>query len=150
MALLGEAGLWATAPKRVTQLFPGAFTNAQVLAASATALLVSALSWWRLKMTGFAWTTATLSAATYGSVLLLFNLLGQKPEIQALWCLPLALMEPLALRLETRGRVRWTLPFHLAGLLALVGSLDVMALHGPTLQMLGVDRWAGSTSTTTA
>jgi hypothetical protein len=39
--------------------------------------------------------------------------------------------------------VRWTLPFHLIALLALVIGLDVIALNGPTLKMLGVDgvRW---------
>jgi len=41
--------------------------------------------------------------------------------------------------LERKGRVRWTLPFHLVALLALVVGLDVIALNGPTLKMLGVD-----------
>jgi hypothetical protein len=52
-------------------------------------------------------------------------------------------MEPVALVLERKGRVRWTLPFHLVALLALVVGLDVIALNGPTLKMLGVDgaRW---------
>ena len=71
-------------------------------------------------MTGFAWTTATLATGAYLSLLLLFDWLSQKPEIQALWCLPLAAMEPVALFLERRGRVRWTLPFHLVALTALV------------------------------
>jgi hypothetical protein len=77
------------------------------------------------------------------SLLLCFNWLDKKPEIQALWCLPLAAMEPVALVLERKGRVRWTLPFHLVALLALVVGLDVIALNGPTLKMLGVDgaRW---------
>jgi hypothetical protein len=52
-------------------------------------------------------------------------------------------MEPVALVLERKGRVRWTLPFHLVALLTVVLGLDVIALNGPTLQMLGVDgaRW---------
>ena len=71
-----------------------------------------------------AWARPVTSA-----VLLLFNWLDQKPEIQALWCLPLVALEPVALVLERKGRVRWTLPFHLVALLALVVGLDVIALQ---------------------
>jgi len=143
LALLAELGVFATPAANVTQLFPETFTNQQVFAATLTALIVSAVSLWRLKMTGFAWTTATLAAGSYLSFLLLFNWLEQEPYTQALWCLPLAAMEPVALALERKGRVRWTMPFHLVALLALVGGLDVMALDGPTLEKLGVDnvRW---------
>lgn len=90
-------------------------------------------------MTGFAWTTAALIAVSYLSLLLLFNWLDQKPETQALWCLPLAALEVPSLILERKGRVRWTLPFHLVALVALVGSLDLIAWRGPTLTMLGLD-----------
>jgi hypothetical protein len=95
-------------------------------------------------MTGFAWTTAGLISLTYFSWLLQFNWIEQKPEIQALWCLPLATMELAALALERSGRVRWTAPFHLVAAAALVIGLDVMAVNGPTLEMLGVNsqRWA--------
>ena len=115
-----------------------------MLAASLTALAVSVFGLWRLKMTGFAWTTATLATTSYLSLLLLFNWLEQKPEIQALWCLPLALMEFVALALERAGRVRWTMPFHLIAVGALVIGLDVVAFNGPTLKMLGVtaERWS--------
>jgi hypothetical protein len=109
-----------------------------VTMASFLALGVSILGWWRLKMTGFAWTTAVLAVASYLSVLLLCNWLDFKPEKQALWCLPLAAVEPVALVLEGRGRVRWTLPFHLVSLIAVVVGLDVIALNGPTLAMLGI------------
>jgi hypothetical protein len=139
LSLLAELHFFSMPQANVKQLFPANFTNQQVFAASLTALAVSASSLWRLRMTGFAWTTATLAAASYLSALLLFNWLDRKPEIQALWCLPLVLMEPVALNLERRGFVRWTAPFHLAALLALVVGLDVMALNGPTLQMLGID-----------
>ena len=143
LALLAELHIFSVAPPNVKQLFAGTFTNQQVLAASCTALAVSVFGLWRLKMTGFAWTTATLGAASYVSLLLLFNWLDRKPEIQALWCLPLVALEPVALMLERKGRVRWTVPFHLVALLALVIGLDVLALKGPTLTMLGVDgkRW---------
>jgi serine/threonine protein kinase len=143
LALLAELHLFATAPPHVKQLFAGTFTNQQVLTAASTALVLSGFGLWRLKMTGFAWTTAGLSAASYASLLLLFNWLDQKPEIQALWCLPLVALEPVALWLERKGRVRWTLPFHLLALVTLVVGLDVIALNGPTLKMLGVNgaRW---------
>ena len=143
LALLAGLHVFATPLANVKQLFPETFTNQQVLAASVTALAVSVFGLRRLKMTGFAWTTATLAATSYVSLLLCFDWLDKKTEIQALWCLPLAAMEPVALVLERKGRVRWTLPFHLVALLALVVGLDVIALNGPTLKMLGVDgaRW---------
>jgi hypothetical protein len=127
----------------VKQLFAGTFTNQQVLASTLTALAVSAFGLWRMKMTGFAWTTAALATASYLSVLLCLNWLDRAPEIQALWCLPLAAMEPVALALERRGRVRWTMPFCLVALVAVVGGLDAMAWNGPTLTMMGVTaaRW---------
>jgi hypothetical protein len=143
LALLAELHIFASPSPGVKQLFEGTFTNQQVLAASCTALAVSVFGLWRLKMTGFAWTTATLGAISYISWLFLFNWLDRKPEIKALWCLPLVGLEPVALLLERRGRVRWTLPFHLVALVTLVIGLDVIALNGPTLKMLGVDgaRW---------
>lgn len=143
LALLAELHWFAATPKEVTQLFPDSFTNHQVLAASLTALAVSVFSLWRLKMTGFAWTTATLTTTSYIGLLLLFNWLEQKPEIQALWCLPLAVLEFVALGLEKAGRVRWTMPFHLIAVGAIVIGLDVVAFNGPTLKMLGVspERW---------
>lgn len=143
LAFLAEMHFLASPPPDVQQLFPNSFTNQQVLASSLMALAVSVFSLWRLRMTGFAWTTATLATTSYLGLLLLFNWLEQKPEIQALWCLPLAAMEPIALFLEGKGRVRWTLPFHLVALVALVAGLDIMAQNGPTLNMLGLTtaRW---------
>lgn len=143
LALLAELKFFTTTPDGVKQLFAGTFSNYQVLAASVTALCVSGFALRRLKMTGFAWTTATLTTTSYGSLLLLFDWLDQKPEIMALWCLPLASLEIAALALERAGRVRWTMPFHLIALGAIVIGLDVMAANGPTLEMLGVtpERW---------
>jgi serine/threonine protein kinase len=143
LALLAEIGLFSTSPANVKQLFADKFSNHQVMAASVTALAVSGFAFWRLKMTGFAWTTAILGVCSYLSFLLQFNWLEQKLETQALWCLPLAALESAGLVLERKGRVRWTLPFHLAALVALVGSLDIIAFNGPTLKMLGVsaERW---------
>ncbi|TAK93821.1 MAG: serine/threonine protein kinase [Verrucomicrobia bacterium] len=138
LALLAELKVFATAPLGIKQLFAGTFTNEQVLAASLTALCVSVFGLWRLKMTGFAWTTATLTATSYVTMLLPFNWLDQKPEVMALWCLPLATLELAALAFENGGRVRWTMPFHLIALAAIVIGLDVVAANGPTLKMLGV------------
>ncbi len=144
LALLAELRVLATVPQGIAQLFEGTFTNQQVLAASVTALCVSAFGLWRLQMTGFAWTTATLAAASYVSALLPFNWLEQKPEIMALWCLPLGALEFVALAFERAGRVRWTMPFHLIALAAIVVGLDVVALNGPTLKMLGAtqEQWS--------
>ena len=144
LALLAEVRFFAIPPAGVAQLLAPTFTNHQVLTASLTALAVSVFGLWRLKMTGFAWTTATLAATSYISLLLPFNWLEQKPEIQALWCLPLALMEFVALALERTGRVRWTMPFHLIALGAIVIGLDVVAMNGPTLKMLGMttEQWS--------
>lgn len=138
LAMLAELRVFAQAPKGITQLFPNTFTNQQVLLASLTAMCVSGFGLWRLKLTGFAWTTATLAAATYVSALLPFNWLEQKPEIMALWCLPLGALEFVALAFEGAGRVRWTMPFHWIALGAIVVGLDVVALNGPTLQMMGI------------
>jgi len=138
LALWAEMHLLATPAVNVKQLFATTFTNQQVFASSLMALAVSVFGLWRLRMTGFAWTTATLATTGYLGLLLLFDWLSQKPEIQALWCLPLAAMEPVALFLERRGRVRWTLPFHLVAFITLVVGLDVVALNGPTLKMLGL------------
>ncbi|HEY6166900.1 MAG TPA: serine/threonine-protein kinase, partial [Verrucomicrobiae bacterium] len=138
LALLAELHVLASVPAGITQLFEGRFTNQQVFAASFTALCVSAFGLWRLKMTGFAWTTAALAAASYVSALLPFNWLDKKPETMALWCLPLGALEFVALAFERVGRVRWTMPFHLIALAAIVIGLDVVALNGPTLKMLGI------------
>ncbi len=138
LALVAETGLLSSAPEKVVQLFPGTFTNSQVFVASLAALAVSLVAFRNLRMTGFAWTTAILTVSSYLSFLLLFNWLDQKPEVQALWCLPLMLLEFAGLKFERKGRVRWTMPYRAAALVALVGSLDVIAYNGPTLQMLGV------------
>ncbi len=144
LALLAELGWFAAAPQGIAQLFPDSFSNLQVLVASVTALGVSIFGLARLKMTGFAWTTAALAAASYVSLLLPFNWLEQDPELQALWCLPLGGLVFVALAFEQAGRVRWTLPFHLIALGVVVVGLDVIALSGPTLELLGVtaERWS--------
>jgi serine/threonine protein kinase len=144
LSLLAEGGVLTAAAPGVTQLFASTFTNQQLLAASLTALAVSVFGLVRLQMTGFAWTTATMATLSYLALLLQFNWLELDVEIQALTCLPLVGMEAVGLALERRGRVRWTRPFHLVALAALVASLDVMALQGSTLEMIGFEagRWS--------
>jgi hypothetical protein len=72
-----------------------------------------------------------------------FNWLGWEAETAAMWCLPLVGMEAVALGFERLQRTRWALPFHLVALAALVLSLDVMAIFGPTLTMLGASASEG-------
>lgn len=144
LSLLAELKWFSSAPEGVTQLFGNVFTNSQVFTASLTALCLSLFGWWRFKMTGFAWTTSILTAATYVSALFVFNWLEQEPEAMALWCLPLVMLENAALTMERAGRVRWTMPFHLIALATAVICMDTIAIHGPTLNMLGVteEHWA--------
>ncbi len=139
LSALSELAIFSERPEHVVQLLGSPFSNHQIAFASVTALILSLLSLGRLRMTGFAWTTSTLLVTTYISGLLLLNWLDQDPEIQALWCLPLVLLEIPALLLEKSGRVRWAMPFHLVAFLTLVLVLDVIANQGPTLALLGVE-----------
>jgi hypothetical protein len=93
----------------VTQFLPHDFTNEQVLAAFSAAAVLSGVALVRLKMTGFAWTSALLGTATYLSGLMVFDWLGWQPEVAALWCLPLVTMEAGALAFERIKRTRWAL-----------------------------------------
>jgi serine/threonine protein kinase len=139
LSLMAELGWLARPAPHVSQLFAGSFTNQQVAVSTATAFVLSVLGLWRLRMTGFAWTSAALATATYVSFLLLFDWLNQPLEVKARWCLPLVTLETVALTLERKSLVRWTLPFHLVAFAALVGCLDLIALNGPTLGLMGID-----------
>lgn len=139
LSFLAEQRWLAPPSQGVTQLFDGIFTNQQVLASCVVALALSALALGRLQMTGFAWTTCLLGTFSYLGLLLGWDWLGKDTEVQALWTLPLLAFSPLALWFEKLGRPRWALPFHLITLVVLIGALDLMAGHGPTLSMLGVN-----------
>lgn len=143
LAILTGVGLLGMPAADVRQLFPGEFTNAQVLVSCFTALLLSVLALVRLRLTGFAWTSCLLGVLTFLSVLLQFDWLGRKPEIQALWTLPLATFAFIGLFFERTGRVRWALPFHLVAVAVTIAALDVMAGSGPTLSMLGLKEASG-------
>ena len=143
LSLLAELELFGQRPAGVEQLLGPPFSNLQILIASLSGLCLSAVALWRLQMAGFAWTTAILATASYLGMLLLLDWLGKKPEVQALWCLPLVGLEGIALLSENRDRVRWALPFHLLTLVVLVACLDVIAVQGPTLKLLGLAPGSG-------
>lgn len=138
LALLAEGGVLTHRPDGVTQLFATGFTNPQLLLANLVGLILSLFALWRLRMTGFAWTTCALGAASFLSALLLFNWLGQEPQVMAAWLLPLVGFSGVALAFEKSGRIRWALPYHVLALLVLIGALDVIAIQGPTFSFLGV------------
>lgn len=138
LAVLKETGLFASPNPEVRQWLEPGFTNQQLLAAFSAALGLSLAAWQRLRMTGFAWTTAALALACYMSGLLCDNWLGKEPAVQAWWCLPLVTFALPALRAEQIGRVRWGAPFYLVSGLALVAALDVIAYHETTLELLGL------------
>ncbi len=137
LALLKEGGLFSGRPESIKQLLPD-FSNSQILAASFASLGLSIVAWVRLRMTGFAWTTGILLTLSYWTVLLCANWLEQKPDVMALWLLPLIALEPIGLLCESKGRVRWSFPFHLIAFVTLIGALDVIALEGPTLALFGI------------
>ncbi|MGE3312346.1 MAG: protein kinase [Limisphaerales bacterium] len=137
LTVFRELGWFSVPVSGMEQLLGDVFTNQQILASCFAATLLSAAALARLRMTGFAWTTAVLGSGTYGAVLLNLGWLDWPTHRQALGCLPLVAMEFVGLGLERLGRVRWSFPFHLVAILALLGSLDVMAEDGPTLLLLG-------------
>ena len=139
LELLADLGIFTVVPAGQKQLFGDIFTNQQVLVVSICSLGLSGVALARLRLTGFAWTTAVLSGAGYFSLLLVCGWLDREPDVRAMWCLPFVGVEYVALRLESVGRVKWAMPFHLGALLALVGALDAMAGFGPTFDMLGLN-----------
>ena len=138
LSVLGEFELFDQQPEDVTQLLGSTFSNHQILVATLLGLGLSIIVFWRLHLTGFAWTTACLTVGAWVSFLLTLDWLGQDLEIQALWCLPLVGLEAIGLTFERRGRVRWAMPFHLVALATFVVAVDVIAVTGPTLDMLGL------------
>jgi predicted Ser/Thr protein kinase len=137
LSFLGEWGVFMDRPEGIRQLLGEPFSNFQVLLSSLAALVLSLVSLRRLRMTGFAWTTAAALTCAYLATLLRWNWLSEKPEIRALWALPLVGLGGVALLCERRGHVRWAPPFHLVAVVTLVVALDIMAFSGPTLSMMG-------------
>ncbi len=139
LSLLAELGFLANRPEGIEQILGPPFSNFQALAACLFGLGLSMAAWWRVRLTGFAWTSALLVVLSYVAWLLIWNWLARDPEIKALWLLPLVATEAAALACEKGRRFRWALPFHLTALAALVASLDAMAAAGPTIKMIGID-----------
>jgi serine/threonine protein kinase len=138
LALLKELGFMTVVKPGVTALLGEAFSNSQVAFACSAAFVVSCGALARLRMTGFAWTSAVLGVSAYLAVLTCFGWLDWTLHRQAIACLPLVGTVGIALGFEKVGRVRWSFPFHGIALLALVACLDAIAYDGPTLGLLGI------------
>jgi hypothetical protein len=145
LAVLVECGIFVLPRQGVEQLLPGtAFTNDRLLAASGASLLLSLICLAAMRRPIFAWTTAALLAVTYFCALLNRDLLGLETEQAALLLLPLLLLTIPAVVFEAGGRARWSTPFQLVALLALVGGLDLMAAEGRVFRLVGLDAVAAS------
>lgn len=142
LSALAEGEILARRTEGVAQLLGPPFSNFQVLAAALSGLALSMVVWWKIRLTGFAWTTAILLAASYLSLLITQGWLDFKPENQALSCLPLVALEGCAIGCERARRFRWAFPFHFLALVALVAALDVIALEGSTLELLGLEAFS--------
>jgi len=114
--------------------------NAWLALAFGVALLLSGAALFFTRRTFFAWTTAIFAAAAYTGFLLTHNLLSMPPHKMALWLSPLVLLAAPGLLCESQGRVRWAVPFHVVAILALVGCVDAMALHGQLFHMVRLDQ----------
>ncbi|MCZ6573417.1 MAG: hypothetical protein O7C98_09665, partial [Planctomycetota bacterium] len=114
----------------VKQLLDEPFGNERLLVAAGGTLALSLLWLAVMRLTAFAWTTALAVSCTYFAFLLTTGWLSRHPGEQAWELLPLMLLVAPALWLESRGRVRWALPFHLSALVFLVVPLDIMAVNG--------------------
>jgi len=154
-ALFLAAGAFAAVPAIVAGLaaggflagagaFPAPLSDLRLLAGAAGALLFGAACLPSLKRGLFAWVTAALAAAAYGALVLVLGVQGLAAHEIALRFLPLVLLAIPGLLLESQGKVRWAMPFHLVALAALLGALDVMALKGGLLDVLGLGSVAGA------
>jgi serine/threonine protein kinase len=138
LSALNEFQILEERPEGVAQLLAKPYSNYQILASTLAGFTLSLLALWKLRLTGFAWTSTALAVLSYFSYLLTQDWLSKDPDIQALWCLPLVAFEIPGQLYERFGRVRWAIPFHIVALVALIASLDVIAFKGPTLDLIGV------------
>lgn len=154
-ALFFAAGAAAAAPAIVAGLavggllagsgaLPAPLSDMRLLAGTGGALAFSTLCLVLLRRGLFAWTTATLSAAAFGALVLALGVSDLAAHEIALRFVPLVLLAVPGLLLESQGKVRWAMPFHLVALTALVVPLDVMALRGQLLELLGLGTVAGA------
>ncbi|HEX5135417.1 MAG TPA: hypothetical protein VFY93_00465 [Planctomycetota bacterium] len=126
-----------------TGALPAPLSDMRVLAGTVGGLALSTACLLLLRRGLFAWATAGLAAAAYGALVLVLGVSGLAAHEIALRFLPVVLLAVPGLMLESHGKVRWAMPFHLAALGALVGSLDVMAARGGLLHLLGLGTVAG-------
>jgi hypothetical protein len=155
-ALFLAAGSAAAAPAIIAALavlglmggsgaLPAPLSDMRLLAGTGAALALSTACLLLLRRGLFAWVTAALAAAAWGAFVLVLGVSGLAAHEIALRFLPLVLLAVPGLLLESQGKVRWAMPFHLVALGALVGSLDVMAARGGLLHLLGLGTVAGPT-----
>ncbi len=153
-SLFLAAGAAAAAPAIVAGLavagllagvgaLPAPLSDLRLLAGTGGALLFAGTCLMALRRGLFAWVTAVLVAAAYGALVLVLGVKDLAAHEIALRFLPLVLLAVPGLLLESQGKVRWAMPFHLVALAALVGSLDMMALKGGLLEVLGLGTVAG-------
>ncbi len=153
-ALFLAAGAFAAVPAIVAGLavagtFPGGgalpapLSDLRLLAGTAGALLFAAVCLLAFRRGLFAWATAALAAAAYGALVLVLGAQDLASHEIALRFLPLVLLAVPGLLLESQGKVRWAMPFHLVALTALLCAVDVMALTGGLLEVLGLGTVAG-------
>jgi hypothetical protein len=139
VAGLAVAGLFAGAGA-----LPAPLSDLRLLAGTTGALLFSTACLMLLRRGLFAWVTAALAAAAYGSFVLVLGIADLAAHELALRFLPLVLLAIAGLVLESQGKVRWAMPFHLVAIAALVLPLDVMAKKGGLLELLGLGTVAGA------
>ncbi len=153
-ALFLSAGAAASAPAVIAALavagllggsgaLPAPLSDMRVLAGTGAGLVLSTVCLVLLRRGLFAWATAALMAAAWGAFVLVLGVNGLAAHEIALRFLPLVLLAVPGLLLESQGKVRWAMPFHLVALGALVGALDVMAARGGLLHLLGLGTVAG-------
>ena len=140
IGVFARHGILASRPDGIEQILTEPFGNLQFLVAVASAALLSLLAWRLSRLTAFAWTTTFLAAATYFAWLTTRDLLGKQPEDQALRLFSLTLFVLPGLVMERMRFIRWASPCFVIALVGFVGCLDVMALRGTGLEMLGVEK----------
>jgi hypothetical protein len=122
---------------------PAPLSDMRLLAGTGGALLFATACLLLFRRGLFAWVTAPLAAAAYGAFVLVLGIQDLAAHEVAMRFLPLVLLTVPGLLLESQGKVRWAMPFHLVALAALLGVLDVMALKGGLLEVLGLGTVAG-------
>jgi hypothetical protein len=135
-------GVLAAAPATLSVL--GQVTTwsepVRLLAASGVPLLISCAAWIWLEAALFAWATAFLGASAYVAGMFVLGLAGRPHWLQAVWLSPLVSLAALGVLFENRRRHRWSLPFYVVGLAALL-TLPFLAAMGKALPARALPSW---------